>query len=318
MVSILNHSVSAYGGGYYPTTLFRIAVPFFFVFSSFLFFNREGASIKKYVKRLLLLDVAWTIVQSPVIVYNFFLTSGDTFALSLIKFLQAALVGESYMGSWFIHASWLGMLIVYYLVRLDKPIQWIVGLICFALALIDTSYSSLLFDSGFDISCAIMSKVVLPSESFIVAIPYMLIGGWLAKVACKNTLLQHPCVLAFSVMILFVEAYFCRHVISSDALISELNNPRFEQFIMLPIVVVCIISVLTKMNLQISDTQSLYVRNLSILVYLSHQVLMMFVYKLGFAPIGIGFFVTSSIISVLFGVAIIYLSSKIKVLRYLY
>ena len=86
-------------GGYYPTTIFRIAVPFFFVFSSFLFFSREGASIKKYVKRLLLLDVAWTIVQSPVIVYKFFLTSGDTFALSLIKFLQAALVGESYMGS---------------------------------------------------------------------------------------------------------------------------------------------------------------------------------------------------------------------------
>lgn len=44
---------------YYFTCFGRIAVPFFFITTSFFFFNKEKPDIKRYTKRLSILYLLW-------------------------------------------------------------------------------------------------------------------------------------------------------------------------------------------------------------------------------------------------------------------
>lgn len=126
--------------GLYITTFFRVAVPFFFAISSYLFYCKEDQNIVRYVKRLLILDIAWTLLESPFIVYTFF-GSDIPLAESAWKLLQGLLFGESYKGSWYIHASWMGMILLFFMSkRFSRRAIAFISICCFTLALIDTSY----------------------------------------------------------------------------------------------------------------------------------------------------------------------------------
>lgn len=100
----------------------------------------KKAPIGKYVKRLLVLDLSWTIIEIPIIVNNYFILSDDSLLLSCINLLKGFLWGETYLGSWFIHASWMGMLIVNYVFKVPKWLQFMICILCFVMALVDTSY----------------------------------------------------------------------------------------------------------------------------------------------------------------------------------
>ena len=140
------------GGGYYATTIFRIAVPFFFAVSSYLFFNKEKPDIIRYVKRILLLDIAWTVFQSPYIIYKYYVISPSSVGDSTLDLVQSMLVGESYMGSWYIHASWLGLLLLYLSTKYLRPsIVMLITTLCFMITLLDSSYRFVWYNIDYQI-----------------------------------------------------------------------------------------------------------------------------------------------------------------------
>ena len=186
------------------------------------------------------------------------------------------------------------------------------------LALLDTSYNSLIRESILGDYWISLSNVILPSESFIVAVPYMLCGYYMAKNECRfaTRILFYTCVVMMGMLL--IEAYCCRFLLCNDNLVSQMNNPRFEQFVCLPFLVVFVIQLLMRKNIDIKDEFSKIIRNLSILIYLSHQVLMLIIYKITGMSEGFVFFIITIVMSAICSLSILKLSTYIKKLKYLY
>lgn len=300
-------------GGYIFTTICRIAVPFFFVFSSYVFFLKKS-SLFLYVKRLLILELVWTFIESPLIIYKFFYADYTSLFYSSYKLLFAMLFGESYMGSWFIHASWMGMCVIF-LLKNNKLLLYLIAGIALILSLLDTSYYYLLTNTSFEIYWTKLNQIIYPSESFIIAIPYMLIGKYLAENFKKSVINLNVTIAIFvlSFLLMIAESLFCLSLSSHS--LELMANPRFEVFIMLPITVYFFIRVVLSYEVLISQNLSKYIRKMSILIYLTHQPLMLVIYKLGVEPVGVCFFILTVLLSVFTAVAIIKCSS---IFKYLY
>lgn len=110
----------------------RIAVPFFFAVSAFLFFRKidpskgmketvNVAQLKHYLHRLAVLYGVWTILYLP---YTFLLWRSDGFSLSyLARWIFDLFFNGSYYHLWFLPSLMLGTVIVYVLytnLRLKK------------------------------------------------------------------------------------------------------------------------------------------------------------------------------------------------------
>ncbi len=110
----------------------RIAVPFFFTVSAFLFFRKidpkkgrkdevNTAELKHYLRRLLYLYLTWTILYLP---YTFLLWRSEGYTITfLMRWVFDCFFNGSYYHLWFLPALMLGTLIVYTLytsVRLKK------------------------------------------------------------------------------------------------------------------------------------------------------------------------------------------------------
>jgi len=302
------------GGGYFFTTLCRIAVPFFFVTSSYLFYDRK-TPIRKYVLRLIKLDIAWTIVELPFIIYKFYVIGTGNGIEKTFHLIQGLLWGESYMGSWFIHASWMGMLVLYWLTEHLK--ERTVVLIClgfFILALVDTSYSFLIAGTRMGEFWQNIDYVILPSESFIMAVPYFYIGRRLSM--SRNLMSGNKAVglLMVSILLLFIESLAVREV--SD--VGLIVNPRFEQFLLLPPLTYLLVYALKTTECRLRKDVAVSLRQQSTLIFLLHQPLIMFTYKIIGQSMGMALFGLVAVESILIAMSIILASKEFKCLNYLY
>ena len=112
--------------------LLRIAVPMFFIISAYFFFRKiaktdskeqQNKVFARFVQRNLLLYLLWTAIQLPMIIYarryyeNFFFGG-------LLLMLRNFLFGNSFTGSWYIVASVIGVMLVYWISR-KIPVGWI-------------------------------------------------------------------------------------------------------------------------------------------------------------------------------------------------
>ena len=111
VVCIHTHPLCNYEeADYFLTCFCRIAVPFFFCFSSFIFYYKKSHSILSYVKRMLKLYCVWFIVELPFIYFRFFYD--QPISIASIKFIRGLLIHNTFYASWFITASWQAMVIV--------------------------------------------------------------------------------------------------------------------------------------------------------------------------------------------------------------
>lgn len=106
---------------YFISTICRLAVPFFFVCSSFFLFGKErkAASVLEkrrvllsYLKRLGILYLIWTVIYLPYTIWNYS-EAGFTF-LSLLGWIRDFLLNGSYYHLWFLPALMLGVCLVWY------------------------------------------------------------------------------------------------------------------------------------------------------------------------------------------------------------
>ena len=102
--------------------LMSISVPCFFIISSVLLFsklNGNGMYLFRYCKRIGLLYLCWFIIDGWFILNNkpYFSLDGG-----ILKLLKDLIFATTFPGSWYLSASIMGVLIVYYLNKLFHPI----------------------------------------------------------------------------------------------------------------------------------------------------------------------------------------------------
>lgn len=139
----------------YFQPLYRIAVPMFYMISSFLFFTRvktmshreQRQYIIKYIKRSLILYLFYFIVLFPTS-YVFFYRSWWNlgFPSNILRFIEQFFFSYTFaIPSWYIVSSILGIIIIYYATRCKmKYILPIVAVVLYLFCCLTSNYKSLL------------------------------------------------------------------------------------------------------------------------------------------------------------------------------
>lgn len=208
------------------------------------------------------------------------------------------------------------MLIVYHVSKGPREMQLVISIFCLIMALLDTSYYFLIIEIGIQDFWNTLSRVICPSESFIVAIPYMLIGKYIADNNRTNTSKYSMITLLILIVVLLAEAEVCK--LFTKAIIADVVNPRYEVFILLPVISYMLVKLSINYQIPISNEMSKKLRNMSILIYLFHRLSLILIHKIGMQTEGILCFIVSIVISIVFSVTIIYLSKAVRFVRYLY
>ena len=109
------HSDLPEWGGKIVEKIISLPVPIFFMLSSYLFAGKirfaagDGIHIKKFVKRLLILYLLWTVL----LVWSWLPPFVNTFSDDWLTYLPLRFICGAPLGSWFIVSLIYGMLVVY-------------------------------------------------------------------------------------------------------------------------------------------------------------------------------------------------------------
>ncbi|MBZ5999437.1 acyltransferase family protein [Leuconostoc gelidum] len=193
----------------------RFAVPFFLLTSGFLLHKKlknltnkeEVVYIWRYVKRLFQFYVAWWLVYlwlTPLKwggTYRFEGQHGMQLLKSLFnQYILYFFTGSTFIGSWYISATIIGVIIVFVLFRrLSVLLQLLIGILWLGALLI-----VLLQGKKVAIITVFLSQTpqILPAETFLVAVPFIIFGRAIAKY--EEKLSQIPITLLVSIVIVLI------------------------------------------------------------------------------------------------------------------
>lgn len=208
--------------GLYLRPILRIAVPIFFIMSSYFFFIKQKKSnsfedcrhaMKGFAKRLLKLYFFWFVALLPLTVYTngWYSVSLDT----LLNIILGFLFGNTFKASWYIMALLLNIIFVWYATtkKVSNVLLFILGVLEYIGCCMVSSYYSLAaslpgFDAFYNGYVRIFSE---PYNSFPCALLFICIGKAMAENSIflsKNVLL--PLVAVFFALY-FCEFYVTRH-----------------------------------------------------------------------------------------------------------
>lgn len=290
---------------YWFTSICRVAVPFFFVIGSYFYFKSKKP-ISSYIKRLLLLYLVWFIIEIPFIYERFFLNT--SFFKGLAYFTRGLLINNTFYASWYITASWQATLIIYLLAKRSNILLYTVAFFCAFLSVSNASYAHLFDNSVWNIFTKITS-ICFASNSFIAAIPFCVIGRYIAineDVLLKKVSYLRYVLLGFIVFGIY-EIFVCRqYYLMTDSFWS-----------LYPIIFLIVI-LLISYSLPINKNVSQFLRKMSIIIYLSHGIVMRLLRLWCNMEEGVSMFFLTALFSVLISYLIVKLSSKFQFLKYLY
>lgn len=244
VVTLHAHPLSGYSDGdYFLTALCRVAVPFFFITSSYLFFSR-GKRFGDFAKRILILYAVWFVINLPLVYVRFF-----KHGLHLLPFLKGLFFSSTFAGSWFLTATLEGLgLCVLLSKKCSNTVLLIIGILLYSLPLMYATYRPLTPAPVIE-GLRSVSSVVSITYSFIGSFLFMVLGKIVVEkktlpsmgavtaglaIACvagiaevilgksiigmnSDTLVSLP-LLAFFLLMLLIHPRFCRFTgVSSDA-----------------------------------------------------------------------------------------------------
>jgi serine/alanine racemase len=300
---------------YYVTCFCRIAVPFFFVTTSFFFFLKENPDIKKYTKRLSILYIAWFIIELPFVYQRFFVDYDHPLPRQILNFTRSLIFNNTWYASWFIMACIISVNIIYYLSkRLNNTQLFLLGVGTYAISLLCSSYYGafdLLLSDRFAHYHAAFSAYFMPANSFIVALIYVVLGKIIAESVHENKLpfsKKRNIVLLSGIAVLgIIEVYSLRWSVSiSDA------------FMFLPFFASLSLMLLLRTRINISPSASKMLRSMSILIYILHPIFIAINPVLLDKGDGAHMYTITLIESIFMSWLIVTLSSRISVLKKLY
>ena len=281
----LNPFGEQFGWVRFPIT--RIAVPVFFMISSFLLFikmtdvadsGEKKHIIFRFVKRNLQLYLAWFIVLLPLTVYNGeYLQNG--FGYFLKDIMPRLFLGSTFSASWYIMALIIGTLVTFYLSKYIKNAGVLtVGVLLYTVCCLATNYRCFLQESNIIVSFLNFypTNIYL---SFPASIVWISIGKIVAEhleILKEIQLSKKLIATGIGLILLFAE-----HFVISGYNLSNANDCYFALLLLAPVLFSVILSVDCK--------QSVFAKKLRIIstvMYCSHlaagQVLGFLLEKLGF------------------------------------
>ena len=283
---ILSLLVLAIHSTLYPMVLYpwlRIAVPLFFMMSSYFLFSklREAskdnprAILRKFVVRNLQLYLCWFIILLPITIYlRKEMWFSDGLLESALTILKSILFGSTFVASWFIIATVIGVLIIYLLCKLlrNNYFVFFIALFVFCVVTLESSYKQVIADTF--ISAAINGYIDIFDGlvcSFPAALFWVFVGKLFAeqKIKIKSRSLLISLIIC-SCIALFVEWKF---VMSLDG---SYNNDSY--FMLAPLCVLLFLGV-EKIK-PIYWKNSVCLKRASTIIYVAHGSLLPVVSKL--------------------------------------
>lgn len=292
---------------YELSCIYRVAVPFFFMVSSFLYFTQK-VKFKKYAKRIMQLYAVWFVIEIGVVYSRFFC---DTpLSTAIFNFTKALLFTNTFWESWYLIAS---VEAVGLCVLLSKKVNnWgllIVGILLYIPSLLASSYYGNMSQRTQNILDTV-SFIIPLTNSFLVAFIYIVLGKIIAERDFHLSLKELLPLGAIALFLWGCEIHF-----------QEPFARSYRSFIMLPFVVFFLVLILKHdsfSKLPFSKDTCRYLRISSTLVYLSHVI---FIYLISHLT-GLHHSLTSYALVILcsfsFSFCIIYFSKKYPILKHLY
>ena len=172
------------------TPFLRMAVPLFFITSSFYFFRKINACetpeqsrkvLWGFLKRNLTLYAFWFVILLPITLY---VRQGEWLSGSPVQgavaFLQSLVFNSTFRASWYIMALSIGMSVIYFLSRKLKPGLLVVLMLpVYLLCCLFTNYNGLASKSDFAMSFfdGYLSIFLSMSNSFPVSLLWLSVGA---------------------------------------------------------------------------------------------------------------------------------------------
>lgn len=160
--------------------ILRLAVPFFFLSSSFLFFRRtpHWGGVLHYVKRILLLYIFWALFSIPI--FYIYHTPPYGHPIGIMQLVSNFFLGSVYPGSWFLITSVECVLLIWLLTyRLNSLFVFVICLFLFL-------FYHRIFDNFLDNS--IVLSLHKYEGNWAYASIYFFLGKWIAD--HENILIQ--------------------------------------------------------------------------------------------------------------------------------
>lgn len=250
--------------------LVRVAVPIFFLYSGFFLFRKisssditlHGAILKRFVKRNLLLYLFWFVALLPITfkIRHYFTPDGW---LDVSKILKCFLFSTTFRASWYIMATILGVLFVYFLSRfIGNTGTLFAGAIIYILCCITSNYGN--YPAFVGITNFIQNHYPAPIyNSFPAAILWVSLGKLYAENKI-HTLGQKTkgVLLFFSLLLLIFERYGIARLQCS------IDNDCY--FLLVP---VCILVFSLTLHSEVKIKYAAKLRSYSTLTYCLHASL---------------------------------------------
>lgn len=302
----------------------RLAVPLFFVISSYLFFSKINlcqnsseklTALKHFVLRNLKLYAFWFIVLFPICIF----TRGwfnEGFWNGIIRIGINLVVGSTFVASWFIAALIIGTTIVFFASKkLSNKTLLIIGIVIHILVSFRSSYMFIFteIDALYDVFIWVLDYeyyMNAPVNSFPAGILWIVCGKIFADGGIKIKIKPSAIILGVSCALLFTEWFLIKHYSGEG---------RNDVYIMLAPCVLALFNILIQLK-PINLKHSREMRNISTIVYASHGTFAivlnhLFEITVGPMPSIVTFLVTSIVCT---GAAILVLMlKKYKYLKWL-
>ena len=294
----------------------RMAVPLFFIMTSFFFFSKlrklpdaseKGQALAKYLKRNFYLLLFWTIVFIiPLNMQRHW--SSHPFPQSILSFLQSLIFGSTFIASWFLSSTIIATAILYWAIYKAKLATWLIFGLSLLFYLICCRLS--LYIGVFTLNQTQQSALNVfqqyfgaPYNSFFAAFIWIMIGKMIAYNEFTLTKRMSLLMSCAGFMLLIFEYIFVQ--LSSDIAFTDCS---------VSLLIVCpaffmYFAYLDDFNIQYARL----LRKLSVVIFCTHGSFIIIYYHF-FSPTFVPF---PTIVSCLLtGMLVIRYSNRFPILRY--
>lgn len=255
----------------------RLAVPMFFMISSYLFFDKlkdvsdqkeRKAIILNFVLRNLILYLFWFIALLPVTIFLRQYFVGSKLGVlsvceNLLCIVRDFLFGSTFRASWFIMALVIAVVLVSWLSkRLNNIVLLCGSLFIYIMIVLRSGYISFFSETSFvyDILCFYETYLSVPYLSFPVALVWVVCGKCFAEYSYRY--------IGWINVFLIVFFSFCLYI-EWDFLKVRTGHSTYDCYFFLFPVVVCVFSLLNNIC-AFSIKTSLLLRKYSVIIYALH------------------------------------------------
>ncbi len=199
--------------GMFFRPILRVAVPLFFLMTSYFFFAKQASlntgdekkkGLQKYVKRTLWLYAFWFVALLPLTIY--YRNWGGVNLIILRDFL----LGSTFKASWFLMASLIDVILVWAMSRTIND-KWLlaIGFLAYLLCCLSSNYYYL--SIGVLPSFEVCRQLFNPVTSFLVAFLFVVTGKILAENPIYVSNKHLALIIAFSAVALCGEFLLVRN-----------------------------------------------------------------------------------------------------------